>query len=301
MIGRVENETDASYFADTSHVSRTMLEVFLRDPAEYHWRFCCGVNRDTETPAMRRGSLVHSYVLGQRANLTVIPEGVLSKSGSRVGAAFKRFVEENSDSVLVTQAEMDELAALAEAVHENRAAAALIAQCYAFEQPIRWIDEQTGLLCKAKPDGLGGLAVIDLKTTRDVRPKQFTDSVLKYGYHRQAAWYLNGINAVLGLGLLPFVFIAVTSSPPFKVCCYDLDEAFIELGRQQCADGLARLAKCAERGDWKTEAHGQIVRLSLPAWATKTEWEVLEHEHNRDEDDGTSSEQRGDEGADCGG
>ncbi|GAB4042643.1 PD-(D/E)XK nuclease-like domain-containing protein [Spirosoma litoris] len=80
-----------------------------------------------------------------------------------------------------------------------------------------WTDPITGLPCKAKLDNYGevsaGTYVIDLKTTSARSSSEFFDCFIKYGYDRQAAYYLDAV------GLYPdnFIFIGIQKAKPFNV------------------------------------------------------------------------------------
>jgi hypothetical protein len=88
----------------------------------------------------------------------------------------------------------------------------------------------------------------DLKTTQDASVA-FEDSILKYGYHRQAAWYLDAANAA-GLGLKEFVLIAVEKDAPFGVQTFALDDSLIAKGRAENRASLALFAECKTSGNW---------------------------------------------------
>lgn len=82
----------------------------------------------------------------------------------------------------------------------------------------QWNCPITGLRLKAKLDNYGyvphiGTYVIDLKTTSARSSSEFFDCFIKYGYDRQAAYYLDAV------GLYPdnFIFIGIQKAKPFNV------------------------------------------------------------------------------------
>lgn len=135
------------------------------------------------------------------------------------------------------------------------------------ELTARWVDPGTGLPCKARVDyyvqSLG--LVIDVKTTTDAGLDSFQNSIAKYGYHRQQAHYMAGLQ-VLGKPARAFVFIACEKEPPYVVGLYVLDEIALRKGDEQRRNGMAILADCVSRNEWPGLSTS-IQTISLPRWA----------------------------------
>jgi len=142
------------------------------------------------------------------------------------------------------------------------------------ERLVQWTNKETGVLCKARIDKTRNLGkIVDLKTTRDASARPFMRSIIDYGYHRQAAFYLDG-----SLGKR-FTFVVVESSDPFGVQVYDLSDEFIELGRSSYQSALKHIKICREKYGSEFDAAtvwpsydyfspiGEV--LSPPAWAQK--------------------------------
>ena len=98
------------------------------------------------------------------------------------------------------------------------------------------------VLCKCRPDVICSpqgphqdfeIVAVDYKTTFSCSPSSFLDSVLKYGYDQQAAWYRRGLEAA-GYRVKEFVFVAQEKKEPyaskvFKITDKHMDEAWIEM------------------------------------------------------------------------
>ena len=56
-----------------------------------------------------------------------------------------------------------------------------------------WRDPVTGMLCKCRVDHLRGLAILDLKSTRDLSLKGFKRAIKDNFYHVQGSWYGWGV------------------------------------------------------------------------------------------------------------
>ena len=71
---------------------------------------------------------------------------------------------------------------------------------------------------------------IDLKIMQSANPYAFMSSVRKFGYHIQAAWYLDGLKAITGDDY-DFIFLVCEKSNPHNVQPYRLCEKDLEKGR----------------------------------------------------------------------
>jgi hypothetical protein len=86
----------------------------------------------------------------------------------------------------------------------------------------------------------------------------------------QAAQYLDGFDGKFE----QFCFIAQEKVPPYAAGIYWLDEASLELGRQQYRQALAGIAKCQREGTFPV-GYGEQ-EISLPAWAFYQEEDNVE-------------------------
>lgn len=118
----------------------------------------------------------------------------------------------------------------------------LISQAKA-HQKIKWLlqwswkeriklftDKSTGLECKLKSDlNYRGSTIIDLKTTSAWSREVFIEHALKFDYDRQAAFYLDGLEAN------NFHFIAIQKRAPHKIFHIDTAQLqnFIPYGRKK--------------------------------------------------------------------
>lgn len=137
-----------------------------------------------------------------------------------------------------------------------------------------WMDSETGVLCKYRADIINEKhrIVADLKTTRDGSPQRFPKSIYDFGYHIQAAHYLEGVRAH-GIDVAEFVLIVVEKEPPYSVSLFRINDQDIE-GRVSAinrgrADRLAMLEiwrACRARNHWPDWGE-EIIDIDLPRWA----------------------------------
>lgn len=134
------------------------------------------------------------------------------------------------------------------------------------------VDEPTGVLRRARFDYLhdDGL-IVDYKSAASAEPGAFATAAARYGYHQQAAWYLD-VLADLAIRARAFVFVVQEKDPPYAAAVYELDAADVDLGRELNRAALERFRDCTAVDLWPGyPAETEIHRLSLPRWAYRTE------------------------------
>ncbi len=138
------------------------------------------------------------------------------------------------------------------------------------EQTLVWNDREIGVWRRALLDWLPGpsgrrLIVPDYKTSRSAEPEKWAKSAVDYGYHQQAAWYLDGVRA-LGLDDDPaFVFVVQEKSPPYLVTLIELDVTALKIGRHLNRRALDLYAECTASGRWPGYSD-DVVLQPLPYW-----------------------------------
>ncbi|MGF1877283.1 PD-(D/E)XK nuclease-like domain-containing protein [Photobacterium frigidiphilum] len=113
----------------------------------------------------------------------------------------------------------------------------------ACERSYFWIDEETGLLLKARLDKEIGSTIVDLKTIevrRDIKQKDIKryldDEILKRGYHISAAHYLDGTRKN------NFFWIFVNKVKGYEwVAIIQATVDVLDLGRFELRDGISSI------------------------------------------------------------
>jgi len=251
--------TNEQYHADPA-ISASHLKAVMQSPYHYWSRFLDPQRPVVEpTTAMRLGTLVHCAVLE--------PDDLLQRYGvapDRRTKAGKEQAEQMAAAGIeaVTEADMALALSMAASVRQHPYAAALLDDGKA-EQSFWWDDLPTGLRCKCRPDWFYSSTVIDLKTTTDASPSAFARACATFGYHTQAAHYLNGTFADR------FVFIAVEKTYPYAVGVYELDAAAMAAGAEQCRIGLQTISDCRAINEWPGYTT-TCDTIAMPNWALST-------------------------------
>jgi exodeoxyribonuclease VIII len=272
LIGLYRGLEADKYHADPA-VSNSMLSTMDKSPA-HCWALYLDPKRPERkaTPSMLAGTLAHTAILEPEefgARYIVKPEGM--SFASKEGKAWRDSVAAgvqiiDGDQHATALAQREAVMAhplLAEYLNHRHAASEV--SCF-------WIDESTGLRCKARPDLLvsGAVAVcVDIKTTADMTLSGIERTIATYGYHRQAAHYTNGLRAC-GVNVEQFVFGFVSASYPFLAGAFVLDEETLQQGADEVSELLGQFADCKRSNNWPAFGGGAKV-IGLPRWAKRSQ------------------------------
>lgn len=221
------------------------------------------------TPAMFNGTLTHCALLEpDRFDSRYLVGPEVSKNSN----AWKDFAKHAADKGLeiISAQQRDAAFAQAASVRALPDVAELLTggtsevSCY-------WVDEETGVLCRCRPDrdfpiAYGTSAVLlDLKTCVDASPDGFGRQVANLHYDMQAAWYCDGYAIAADTEVSAMVFAAVENSFPFAAAAYMLDPEDIAAARRANRKLLRLYRQCEEINEWPGYPR-EMRRLSLPAW-----------------------------------
>jgi hypothetical protein len=264
-IGIFPNISHEEYHADDSAISNSYLGRLAKCPAN-------AKVKQEETAALVFGRSAHSYILeGEDAffsQFAVYPKYMdrRTKEGKQ---EYLGFLEANRGKTVISEDDYDTITAMTDSIIRHPFAVKLLSEGRS-EQSVYWVDKETGIYCKCRPDripdGDHGV-IVDVKTTTDARPKQFRSSVISYGYDRQAGFYTEGYNAVCSGKVDAFIFIAVEKTEPYMVACYTLSDTFLEYGKIKFHQLLDLEKRCRETDEWPSYQDAELQELELPMWA----------------------------------
>ena len=236
--------------SDLKHAHRSMA----------HYLAAKNAPKKESTPSQVFGTLLHLAALEPlRLNsaFVVKPEGMNYKSNAG------KDMRDSQTEAINTAKERDALMGCRASVLAHPLAAELIRRGQR-EVSVFAKHGPTGLLRKGRmdvvaTDDAGLTTIADVKTTNDASPEEFARTIATWGYHRQAAYYIDLVGASF------FVFIAVEKEPPYAVNVFALDEESIEIGRRDNEAALAKVAECTATGIWPAYGH-EFNTISLPGW-----------------------------------
>jgi len=115
------------------------------------------------------------------------------------------------------------------------------------------------------PEGRGEI-LLDLKThSGSVSPSEIERTVFKYGYHRQAGWYLDGYERVTGRKPQGFYFIFLSTTAPYLVTACKIADQAADIGYGECLKAEKLLHECEASGKWPSFSD-KLIEVDLPAW-----------------------------------
>ena len=227
--------------------------------------------KDSSSLAM--GRLVHDAIL-EPLNFAKKYHVLNVDSRTKEGKDMKQRIL-NAHKIPIKPSDVEGVKEMTEQIYQHPAARELLHGALK-EVSIRF--ELDGFPCKARLDGYhadGKLAgvVMDLKTTRDASPEAFKRTMFSYGYHRQAAWYLQGLRT-LGLPATSFYIVAVETTAPYAVAVYRVSDKALEVGLKEVNQLFSVYKECKLTNEW----HGysrEAQLLELPYYANENKQLLL--------------------------
>ncbi len=261
--GIYPNLPDADY-RKALGLSQSAMKEFARSPQ--HYAAYITSTTEKETAALRFGKLAHLAILEPELFLS---QTVVAPERGRRSNADKEFWAEweaqNIGKVGVTENELMELGAIANAVRGHKAVAHHI-ECGDKEVSAWCVDDATGVLCKGRFDVLDNNVIVDIKTTDDASEQGFLKSIAKYRYYLQAAHYSAILSSHMPFADPQFLFVAVEKTAPYGVNVFDMSNELNDKGIELRAVLLERFAECEKRHEWPGYAQ-EIIQVVLPPWA----------------------------------
>lgn len=250
-------------------ISRSAIMSFRKSPLHYHWEYILGKREVQASDALLFGNALHTYILEpekfndrfyiwKKQNRTT-REGKESWQMAQLDAGLRQIIDsEMFESIL----------AMSLSLHSNDLARQLVVDGN-YEQSIYWVDEETGLLCKCRPDiwhREGSIPFVgDIKTMRCASIRTFQSDLYSHGYYIQAAMIYEGLKATTGIEYKDFVFIAMEKTAPYPVACYMLDELSLLQGVADFKQSLRDIKLCMDNNDWPSYQNSIV---GLPTWAS---------------------------------
>jgi len=222
------------------------------------------------------GTAAHAMVLGTGAPLVVVDV----KDWTTKAAREQRDAAYADGAIPLLPHEHQQIKDMAAALAAHPVASALLAANSGRpEQSLFWQDKESGIWCRARLDFLpnpenGRLLIADFKTCRTADPKTLEKAIEDYGYHQQAAWYLDGANA-LRLGEDPqFLFIAQEKTPPYLITVFGIAESGLQIARELNRKAINTYVECTRTNYWPGYP-GDIHYLSIPSWAEQRHYQEM--------------------------
>lgn len=285
-----------AYHANRDIWGHSMLEVARESMVAAHNVFIAKEGQIPTSEPLEFGGMLHCLLLEPGsfdARFAVIPPTVgLDKNGRQTAATkeFKEWAEEakRSGRKVVKTPDFEAACRMRDAILAEPELRSAFEIDHRTEQGIRWVDEETGLPLKCKPDYMREASdvLLDLKFVG--RPDRINvvslnDDALSRlihgrGYHRQIAHYSNGYQALTGRYPKLFLLVFVSRHLGHEVAMVRLDPASIDQGHAERRLDYRNVAAALERAEkegaaaWRSANRKTRIRtLSLPKYAVREE------------------------------
>lgn len=236
-----------SHFA----ISRSRLTKMRKTPRHYYHEYKnIDFIKPEPTAAMIFGSAYHTKILEPHLfekEYFALPE--LDRRTKDGKALYQLTVEHNAGKQVLNNEQYLLLDAMAHEMKKNDEAM-LIIEGSKVEQSLFWIDEETNIPLKIRPDIWNDQIIGDLKTTDNAAEWAFKNSLEQYGYHIQAAMIREGFLRVMNMDMRDFIYIVQEKTAPYAIAIYILSEEALEEGHMEFRRLLEKLSECIETDNW---------------------------------------------------
>lgn len=225
-------------------------------------------NPPASTPAFDLGKVAHALVLGVGQ-----PTKVINAPDWRTKAAREeRDAAYTAGLVPILEADYQRAVDMADAIRRHPLAAALLHPDRGqAEQSAVWRDPRTGIWRRARFDYLRTNLIVDLKTCETADEEHVRRAIHTYGYHQQAAFYLDALRDLEVSDDPAFVFVFVEKRPPHLVHVVQLDDLALATGDDRNRQAIDTYVNCTTSGVWPgypwPRRDDDITTVSLPPYA----------------------------------
>ncbi len=205
---------EQDYHASAGASKSTLWKLINRSP--FHARY----HKGKETDAQKFGTAAHTAVLEPGLFENRFYRGPEDRRGNKWGAAQQIAAE--SGRIALTEKDYDGALRLRDAMQKNEIVRRLTDGTPSIEQSAYWIDEETGELCRCRPDIYNHdmNVMADLKATTDAKAAVWWRRVKQFGYYVQDAFYRDGWEKAGGGKVDGFVFIVAETDAPHAAAVY---------------------------------------------------------------------------------
>lgn len=222
-----------------------------------------------ESAALDLGSALHAAVLEPETfnqEFLVSPKfDRRTKEGKAAAADFEALA---AGKTVIDEDQMSDIRGMVDAIKSHEIASSMLENGEA-EYSYFAKDPITGLDRKCRPDYFNAGALIDLKSCQDASPEGFIKACINFGYHIQAAYYLDTYNLANGTNIQEFFFVAVETKAPYAVNTFRMGAVELELGRKMYRKALDQYAEYLKDQTQvlKFGYEKKINEIEFPLWA----------------------------------
>lgn len=268
------------YHANHDWLGSSMVKAYRKDgPPRYREVYVTG-RRPKSPPTEDKmfGAAFHLAALQPELFATGVVCSLrgLNLKSSKDRAKRDQFAAEHADKIVLRPELYDQIDPMLQATLRcPRITELLVNMSGPPERGFRWINDESGLPCKALIDVLlpidpqrGRRTILDIKTSWDPRPKQFGKDAHKFGYGISAVHYCEAVTTCLNEAVPDYLLIVADKRPPYaEPAIYRLRSKEWILSQHWRQLTLNQMATCYEYDEWSPPGYGEVQELRFPGWA----------------------------------
>ncbi len=263
------DESNDAYHADTLYLNSSRVRDYLDGgPGYYHAKHVAKTHSATASSAVQHGTRVHQFLeLGALEffnRKVIVPDEFTTEAGAiSTTKKAKEWVASNTgpDSILLTQAQLQQLLSQVEAIRRNPAAARLLDAVEWREFSVRW-QHDLGHLLRARCDCATDQVWLDIKTTKDARPsRDWWKSVRTFGYGIQGAIYRWAAREC-GWPDDRIHYVVTSNVAPFECMVCTLPTDYVDACERRVLRALEEIEQRSLLDHWHDTT--DVIELSMP-------------------------------------
>ncbi|MDE2024876.1 MAG: PD-(D/E)XK nuclease-like domain-containing protein [Patescibacteria group bacterium] len=266
MKNEIVKDMNINDYHDHPGLSNSGLKLILDCPARYYTEYLDENNPKDEEKKKEfvLGSAVHSLVLEPEKFMQdnyVMPK--CDRRTSKGKEEYEMHMHCAGRKNLMTVEQYEKADAMKHSILKRIKWLPDMLKKAHIEQSFFWVDEDTGVQLKSRPDAYTEDFYVDLKTVGSM--KEFVKNVYRYNYHTQAAMAKEALHKLHGIKYSHFIYVIVEESYPYLAKPFCLDDASLDLGHKEFKRGAEIYKRCIESGEW-SDYGSDVEQIYLPHW-----------------------------------
>jgi hypothetical protein len=257
-----------------NHSKLKYLDKTKYVPEDYHARFIANTIPQETTPAMEFGTLFHLYALQPHLvheKVAMMPEfsDLRKKENKEAKLVWE---QENIGKIHIDNKTHLQLNAMVYKLHNHKAWIKNVGfdarqrkyctDIIEYEKEVYF--KYKDIECKAQLDIYNSQTdeVYDVKTVDNIDKSLFINSIEKYGYDTQAAFYMEAVKAE------SYTLIVCCKQAPYHVRFFKLPMDYLLRAKRKNEQRLELYKQCMLWNDWAGYSE-EVEELEIPSWNMK--------------------------------
>jgi hypothetical protein len=240
----------------------------LKTPYKYWFKYISGQVEDEEENKWQvLGTALHVLVMEPDKffqQYAIYPEGC-DRRTTEGKNLYVSFCALTMGKIILKHEDFEKVQAMANSMKSHPIYEAIFvkSQNRCIENSIFW--QHNGIWIKSRPDFYNNEIIVDIKTTKEESRDDFVKAVTKYGYHRQAALQIDGLERITKRRYKYYINFVVEKKPPYLCYMTTYDDIAINQGRIEYNNASLIYAECVKNNEWPGYS-GEITEINLPEW-----------------------------------